>query len=123
VRNYETVPPERSEDGGLPLYTPTPERIRHLPEEEAERRDREAEDERAARYRAMYEELGLRVVAYLDGALEASWRFGEAVLRNSSDTSKNKHATMHFHSTSHPIIRSFEPGEDWKWCYVDEVLV
>ena len=39
------------------------------------------------------------------------------------DNSKNKHATMHFHSTSHPIIKSFEPGEDWKWCYVDEVLV
>jgi len=39
------------------------------------------------------------------------------------DQSKNKHATQHFHSTGHPIIRSFEPGEDWRWCYVDEVLV
>ena len=29
------------------------------------------------------------------------------------DDSKNKHATGHFHETSHPIIRSFEPGEDW----------
>ncbi|MDB5057074.1 MAG: hypothetical protein JWO59_546 [Chloroflexi bacterium] len=37
------------------------------------------------------------------------------------DQSKNKHATRHFHSTSHPIIKSFEPGEEWGWCYVDEV--
>ena len=27
----------------------------------------------------------------------------------------------HAHATSHPIIRSLEPGEDWNWCYVDEV--
>ena len=32
----------------------------------------------------------------------------------------NRHATKHFHKTKHPIIRSFEPGEYWKWCYVDE---
>ena len=37
------------------------------------------------------------------------------------DSSKNKHATKHFHETHHPIIKSFEPGEHWKWCYVDEV--
>ena len=28
-----------------------------------------------------------------------------------------------FHRTKHPIIQSLEPGEDWKWCYVDEVLI
>ena len=39
------------------------------------------------------------------------------------DSSKNKHATKHFHATSHPIIQSFEPGEDWRWCYVDEMAV
>ena len=39
------------------------------------------------------------------------------------DQSPNRHATKHFHSTEHPIIRSFEPGEDWRWCYVDELLV
>jgi hypothetical protein len=39
------------------------------------------------------------------------------------DDSPNKHATKHFHATSHPIIRSFEPGEDWGWCYVDELLL
>lgn len=35
------------------------------------------------------------------------------------DSSKNKHATRHFHATTHPVIRSFEPGENWSWCYVD----
>jgi uncharacterized UBP type Zn finger protein len=39
------------------------------------------------------------------------------------DSSKNKHATKHFHQTKHPIIKSFEPGEDWRWCYVDEVFL
>jgi uncharacterized UBP type Zn finger protein len=39
------------------------------------------------------------------------------------DSSKNKHATAHFHETTHPIIQSFEPGEDWRWCYVDKVPV
>lgn len=36
------------------------------------------------------------------------------------DNSKNKHATKHFHATGHPIIKSFEWGENWLWCYVDE---
>ncbi len=39
------------------------------------------------------------------------------------DNSPNRHATKHFGATAHPIIRSFEPGEDWMWCYVDEVVV
>src|SRR4051794_39450216 len=39
------------------------------------------------------------------------------------DNSPGKHATAHFNSTSHPIIRSVEPGEDWSWCYVDEVML
>ncbi|MEO7103385.1 MAG: UBP-type zinc finger domain-containing protein [Gemmatimonadaceae bacterium] len=38
------------------------------------------------------------------------------------DSSPNKHATKHFHQTSHPIVRSFEPGEDWGWCFVDEMV-
>jgi uncharacterized UBP type Zn finger protein len=37
------------------------------------------------------------------------------------DNSPNRHATAHFHETSHPLIRSAEPDEDWLWCYVDEV--
>ncbi len=36
------------------------------------------------------------------------------------DSSKNKHATKHFHQTKHPMIRSAEPEENWVWCYVDE---
>ena len=39
------------------------------------------------------------------------------------DSSKNKHATQHFHLTKHPIMQSFEPGENWRWCYVDEIYL
>jgi uncharacterized UBP type Zn finger protein len=38
------------------------------------------------------------------------------------DNSPNRHATAHFHESAHPIIRSVEPGEDWSWCYVDELM-
>jgi uncharacterized UBP type Zn finger protein len=37
------------------------------------------------------------------------------------DSSKNKHATKHFHRTKHPVMKSLEPGETWGWCYVDDV--
>jgi uncharacterized UBP type Zn finger protein len=36
------------------------------------------------------------------------------------DSSKNMHATKHFHQSKHPLMRSIEPGEYWVWCYVDE---
>ncbi len=39
------------------------------------------------------------------------------------DSSPNTHATKHFHATQHPVMRSGEPGEDWGWCFVDEVMV
>jgi uncharacterized UBP type Zn finger protein len=39
------------------------------------------------------------------------------------DSSKNRHATAHFWGTRHPIAQSLEPGEDWRWCYVDETVV
>jgi hypothetical protein len=39
------------------------------------------------------------------------------------DNSKNKHATAHFKTTHHPIIKSIEPGEDWAWCYLDETYL
>ena len=39
------------------------------------------------------------------------------------DNSPNKHATAHFHETAHALLRSAEPGEDWAWCYVDEVFL
>ena len=35
------------------------------------------------------------------------------------DNSPGRHATAHHHATEHPLIRSFEPGEDWFWCYLD----
>jgi uncharacterized UBP type Zn finger protein len=37
------------------------------------------------------------------------------------DSSKNKHATAHARASDHPIVESYEPGEDWFWCYLDEV--
>lgn len=37
------------------------------------------------------------------------------------DDSPNRHASAHFAETSHPIIRSAEPGEQWSFCFVDEV--
>lgn len=37
------------------------------------------------------------------------------------DESPNRHATKHFRGTQHPVIRSFEPGEDWGYCYADDV--
>lgn len=39
------------------------------------------------------------------------------------DSSPGRHATAHFHATDHPVIRSFQPGESWRWCYVDHVYV
>jgi uncharacterized UBP type Zn finger protein len=37
------------------------------------------------------------------------------------DDSPNRHATAHARVSEHPIIRSIEPGEEWSWCYVDEL--
>jgi Zn ribbon nucleic-acid-binding protein len=37
------------------------------------------------------------------------------------DSSKNKHATKHFRASAHPVVQSFQPGEDWKWCYVHQM--
>ncbi len=37
------------------------------------------------------------------------------------DNSPGRHATKHFHSMDHPLIRSFEPGEEWFWCYKDNL--
>ena len=39
------------------------------------------------------------------------------------DDSKNTHASKHFEATSHPVIMSYQPGEEWLWCYVDKVLL
>lgn len=39
------------------------------------------------------------------------------------DNSPNRHATKHYHATGHPIIQSFQPGENWRWCYIDQELL
>ncbi|MEP6624774.1 MAG: UBP-type zinc finger domain-containing protein [Acidimicrobiia bacterium] len=39
------------------------------------------------------------------------------------DSSPGRHATAHFGSSSHPVIQSFEPGEEWIWCFVDDQAV
>lgn len=38
------------------------------------------------------------------------------------DSSPGRHAARHFEETGHPVMRSIEPGEAWRWCFVDEVL-
>jgi len=39
------------------------------------------------------------------------------------DSSPSRHATGHYRETGHPIVTSYEPGEDWVWCYPDEAVV
>jgi hypothetical protein len=39
------------------------------------------------------------------------------------DSSPRRHARAHAFDVGHPIVRSFEPGESWRWCYVDENYV
>jgi uncharacterized UBP type Zn finger protein len=38
------------------------------------------------------------------------------------DSSPGRHASAHFRETGHPVMRSFEKGEKWRWCFVDEAL-
>ena len=38
------------------------------------------------------------------------------------DSSRPRHATVHYEQTGHPVMRSYEFGESWRWCYVDELL-
>lgn len=39
------------------------------------------------------------------------------------DSSPHRHASAHFAAAQHPLMRSFEPGEDWRWCFVDQTVV
>lgn len=39
------------------------------------------------------------------------------------DSSPQRHATAHWHTTTHPVVASAEPGEHWAWCYADEALL
>lgn len=39
------------------------------------------------------------------------------------NNSPGRHATAHFEATGHPVVQSYEPGEDWLWCYLDEIYL
>ena len=39
------------------------------------------------------------------------------------DSSRNRHARAHFHALKHPLVQSLEPGEDWRWCFIDEAYL
>jgi len=39
------------------------------------------------------------------------------------DQSPGRHARGHAQADGHPIVRSYEPGEDWRWCFVHEAYV
>lgn len=39
------------------------------------------------------------------------------------DSSVNQHARKHYETCGHPLVQTFEPGENWLWCYVDEILL
>jgi CPA1 family monovalent cation:H+ antiporter len=39
------------------------------------------------------------------------------------DSSPGRHASGHYRGSGHPVVRSFEPGEDWRWCFADELIV
>ncbi len=38
------------------------------------------------------------------------------------DSSPHQHASKHFASSGHPVMRSIQPGESWRWCFVDEEI-
>ena len=76
VREYETVPAERTEENPLGIYTLTPESIRERTQEEVEGLREGAERERSARFRDLYEDLGLRATLDKDGTLEVRWDGG-----------------------------------------------
>jgi site-specific DNA recombinase len=80
IREHETAPPKRGEDGSLPIYLLNPERIRERTTEEIAELREQRDRERAERYRWAYGLLGLRVVASKDGTLELTWRAGSEIL-------------------------------------------
>jgi hypothetical protein len=85
VRDHVTVPPEPTEDGALNIYSLTPERVRHRTTEEREELRLAKEQERGRRYRAIYDLLGLKVVAQRDGTLEVSGAFGLREMRRGGE--------------------------------------
>jgi hypothetical protein len=85
VRDHVTVPPETAENGPLNIYTLTPERIRLRTPEEMEELRRAKERKRGRRYRAVYDLLGLKVVAQRDETLEVSGTFGLREMRRGGE--------------------------------------
>lgn len=39
------------------------------------------------------------------------------------DSSKGRHADKHFHDSGHAVMQSAEPGQDWRWCYIDQTYL
>ena len=39
------------------------------------------------------------------------------------DSSKNRHATGHYHATGHPVMESYDPPDPWGWCYIDQEML
>ena len=39
------------------------------------------------------------------------------------DNSKNKHATAHYRGTGHGLLQSYQPGESWRYCFIDEQML
>ncbi len=72
VREYETVPAERTLEKPIGAYTLTPERARDLSEEELAKKRLDAEAARAARFQAVYAMIGLQVAVHSSGALDIS---------------------------------------------------
>ena len=81
VREYETVPEERTHDNPFGIYTLTPEHIRERTSEELEEHIREQQRMRGERLQALYEALGLSVVTHRDGTLDISWGAGDGLGR------------------------------------------
>lgn len=73
VREYETVPPERTPDNPLGIYRAMPDNIRWLSEEEYTEKQRQATEERSQRFRELYRMLDLQVVCHPDLSLEVTW--------------------------------------------------
>lgn len=79
VRDYETIPEERTPKNPLGVYTLTPESTRPLPEEELAEKRLEARNARSAKYRDLYETLDLALAVQKNGTLEVSWSLGASV--------------------------------------------
>ena len=76
MREYETVPAKRTQENPLGAYTLTPEAIRDRTEEELAEKRLEVRNARSARFRDLYQSLGLAVVVHKDGTLEFSSSLG-----------------------------------------------